>query len=299
MTTDSILDCLIIGGGPAGLMTAVYLRRYRRNVLIVDAGESRVAKIPRTRNMIGFPDGIHGGDLLQRLREHAQKYGTETEPGRIDRVERDVDGIFVAHAGSRSWRSRTVMLATGARDVEPDIPGLQEGLACGQVRYCPVCDGYETQGHRVAVLGRAGHGLRESLFISRFENEVTWLAMESHEDVEPQALARLRECGVKIAPHFPQHIRCTSDDGVHVELANGQFLKFDVIYPALGLLHQCSLATAMGARIVENGQIEVDSHQQTSIPGLYAAGDVAVDLNQISVAAGHAAIASTHIHNHL
>jgi len=183
--------------------------------------------------------------------------------------------------------------------VEPEIPGLAEGLACGQVRYCPVCDGYETQGQRVAVLGRAGHGLRESLFISGFGNEVTWLAMQSQEEVKPEDLARLRDAGVKIAEHQPTDIRCTADDGVHVQLANGQFLKFDVLYPALGLVHQCGLATALGARAQSDGQLEVDSHQQTSVPGLYAAGDVAVDLNQISVAAGHAAIAATHIHNHL
>jgi thioredoxin reductase (NADPH) len=87
--------------------------------------------------------------------------------------------------------------------------------------------------------------------------------------------------------------------GVRVELQNGQVLAFDTLYPALGLEHACELATALGARARENGQLEVDSHQQTTVDRLYVAGDVAVDLNQISVAAGHAAIAATAIHNRL
>jgi thioredoxin reductase (NADPH) len=86
---------------------------------------------------------------------------------------------------------------------------------------------------------------------------------------------------------------------VRVELHGGEVLEFDTLYPALGLTHHCELATALGARAVPDGQLEVDAHQQTTVDGLYAAGDVSVDLNQISVAAGHAAIAATAIHNRL
>ena len=113
-------------------------------------------------------------------------------------------------------------------------------------------------------------------------------------------LARLREAGVRIADSPPHRIDCGVDGaGVRVELQNGQVLEFDTLYPALGLVTACELATALGARARDNGQLEVDSHQQTTVDGLYVAGDVAVDLNQISVATGHAAIAATAIHNRL
>ena len=94
-------------------------------------------------------------------------------------------------------------------------------------------------------------------------------------------------------------IECAVGSGVRVDLQNGQVLEFDTLYPALGLVTACDLATALGARAQASGQLEVDSHQQTTVDGLYVAGDVAVDLNQISVAAGHAAIATTAIHNRL
>ena len=297
---DEVLDCLVIGGGAAGCMAAVYLGRYKRRALVLDADESRLHRIPRTRNVPGFPDGIEGPELLARMREHAQRYGVPTERVRVERLDKAADGSFVATAGDRSWRARFVILATGARDVEPEIEGIHDAIKAGQVRYCPICDGYETQGKRVAVLGRAGHGLREALFISGFGNEVTWLAMATQEEVDPAALAQLREAGVRIAESPPQCIECGVDGvGVRVHLQNGQVLEFDTMYPALGLKHACELATALGARARDNGQLEVDAHQQTSVDGLYVAGDVAVDLNQIAVAAGHAAIASTAIHNRL
>jgi thioredoxin reductase (NADPH) len=298
--SDEILDCLVIGGGAAGLTAAVYLGRYKRRALILDAGQSRLQWIPRTRNVPGFPDGIEGPELLARMREHARRYGTPTENACVERLAKLGDGSFRAEAGDRSWRARFVIIATGARDVEPDIEGLRGAMKAGQVRYCPICDGFETQGQRVAVLGRAGHGLRESLFVANFGNQVTWLAMATHEEVDPAALAQLRNAGVRIASSPPQCIECGVDGvGVRVHLQDGQVLEFDTMYPALGLLHACELATALGAHAREDGQLEVDSHQQTSVDGLYVAGDVAVDLNQIAVAAGHAAIAATAIHNRL
>jgi thioredoxin reductase (NADPH) len=297
---EDILDCLVIGGGAAGLTAAVYLGRYKRRARVVDAGQTRLQWIPRTRNVPGFPDGIEGPELLRRMRTHAARYGVPTEQATVRTLRRLDDGSFRAEADGAAWRARFVLLATGARDVEPEIEGIQAAIKAGQVRYCPVCDGYETQGQRVAVLGRAGHGLRESLFVANFGNQVTWLAMATQEAVAPADLAQLRAAGVRIADSPPHRIECGVDGvGVRVDLQNGQVLEFDTLYPALGLHHACELATALGARARENGQLEVDAHQQTSVDGLYVAGDVAVDLNQISVAAGHAAIATTAIHNRL
>ncbi len=298
--TDQLLDCLIIGGGAAGLTAAVYMGRYKRRTVVLDAGGSRLKLIPVTRNLPGFPDGIEGPELLRRLQQQAARYGIVPQDARVERLVRLDDGSFRAESAQGAWRARFVLLATGASDVEPEIEGIPAALKAGHVRYCPICDGYETEGQRVAVLGRGGHGLRESLFVTNWASEVTWLAMATHHEVDPSELASLRAAGVRIAASPPHRIECGVDGvGVRVELQNGQVLEFDTLYPALGLHHACELATALGARARDNGQLEVDSHQQTTVDGLYVAGDVAVDLNQISVAAGHAAIAATAIHNRL
>src|SRR3954469_14946168 len=124
MAEEQLLDCVIIGGGAAGLTAAVYLGRYKRRALILDAGHSRLQRIPRTRNVPGFPDGIEGPELLERMREHAQRYGVATEHVRVERLQQQDDGGFRAEAGGRAWSARFVILATGARDVEPEIDGL-------------------------------------------------------------------------------------------------------------------------------------------------------------------------------
>jgi thioredoxin reductase (NADPH) len=294
-----VLDCLVIGGGAAGLMAAVYLGRYRRQVAVIDDGGSRIAMIPKTRNVLGFPDGIAGPQLLENMRLHAARFGAAVELGRIERLGRRADGAFDARAGTRTLTARFVLLATGARDVEPAVAGLQPALKGGQVRYCPVCDGYETQGQRVAVLGPHTHGLQEAMFIKDFGNHVTWLSMGTCQDVPADRLERLRAAGVEVADAPPRDIQCVPGKGVAVELEGGQVLAFDVMYPALGLVHASELATALGARVQDDGQLEVDDHFETSVPGLYAAGDVAAGLNQINVAAGQAAIAATAIHNRL
>jgi thioredoxin reductase (NADPH) len=298
MTHDPLLDCVIVGGGPAGLTAAVYLARYRRRLVVVDAGASRAESIPRSRNVPGFPEGIPGRDLLARLREHAACYEVPLVPGCVQSLA-GRDGAFEARLEGRVLRARKLLLATGARDVAPELPGMEPGLAAGNVRYCPVCDGFETQRQRVAVLGKEVHGLRESLFVAGFDNQVTWLSMGSQQDVPPEELARLRERGVLIADQLPLHIRCEPGQGVEVEMVDGRKLMFDVLYPALGLLHASELALALGAKAQDDGQLMVDDHLQTTVPGLYAAGDVAGGLNQISVAYGQAAIASTAIHNAL
>ena len=124
MIQDEMLDCLVMEPGAAGLAAAVYLGRYRRKVLVLDDGASRLSMIPKTRNVIGFPDGIAGPELLERMRLHASRYGVSPEMGRVERLSPMPDGAFEAVAGSRRLRARKVLLGHGARDVEPDLPGL-------------------------------------------------------------------------------------------------------------------------------------------------------------------------------
>lgn len=134
------------------------------------------------------------------MRLHAARFGAAMEIGRIERLERRDDGTFDATAGTRTLAARFVLLATGARDVEPAVAGLQPALKSGQVRYCPVCDGFETQGQRVAVLGPHTHGLKEAMFLSDFGNQVTWLSMGTRHAVPATELARLQAAGVQGRP---------------------------------------------------------------------------------------------------
>ncbi|MBV9883837.1 MAG: NAD(P)/FAD-dependent oxidoreductase, partial [Sphingomonadaceae bacterium] len=139
------LDCLIIGGGPAGLTAAIYLARFHLATRVIDAGNSRARWIPCTHNHAGFPDGISGEELIERMRAQAQLYGATIETERVTRLDRVEGGGFCATWGAGSVSARTILLATGTANRRPPMDESlhDEALARGLIRYCPICDGYE------------------------------------------------------------------------------------------------------------------------------------------------------------
>jgi thioredoxin reductase (NADPH) len=286
-------DVVIVGGGPAGLAAAVYLARFRRDVVIVDAGEGRAKLIPTSHNCPGFPGGISGKELLQRLTEQAGRYGASIVRAEVQAVEKHRGG-FRIHAAQEIIKARTVILATGVADIVPDLPGWREGIAGGSIRLCPICDGYEVIDKRVAVVGPGDSALKEAKFLRRYTRRLAILAADAvSADTRQQAGA----LGIEILEDFKDLV--ADENGCNVILGDGSRMSFDVIYPAMGCHVRSELATRLGVRCSGEGSINVDEHQRTSVEGIYAIGDVVSSLNQIAVAFGHAAIAATAIHNRL
>jgi thioredoxin reductase (NADPH) len=289
-----ILDCLIIGGGPAGLTAALYLARYRRRFLIIDAGDSRAAQIPQSHNHPGFA-GISGPALLEKLRTQAGRYGVQIVSGTVTSLNRSAEG-FVAAVENGTLEASRILLATGIKDKEPPLPGLEHAVSRNAVRYCPVCDGYEASDKNIAVYGAIGEAANKALFLRTYTKRLTVLSRGGKPD---KKLARqMQEAGIALAGSAPQRFWET-EGGVGVTLRGGERLEFDVLYPALGCEVHGGLARSLGAGCTSTGFLEVNGHQETSVEGLYAAGDVVSDLHQLSVAEGHAAIATTAIHNSL
>jgi thioredoxin reductase (NADPH) len=288
-------DCIIIGGGPAGLTAATYLGRFRRTTLLVDAGQSRARVIPKTRNYPGFANGVSGEDLLEGLRAQALKYGAQIVSDRVSALANEGEH-FAAVINGRCVRAMRVLLATGLKDVKVNMPGLSVAVAHALVRYCPVCDAYEAIDRSVAVYGPIAGAEGKARFLRTYSRAVTLLPSEA--DIDSDTAARLKQDGIALASSPPIDFR-PARGGIEVELRNGKRMQFDVLYPVLGCEVHSGLATALGARCNDVGCLEVDARQQTSVPGIYAAGDVVSDLHQLSVAAGHAGIAATAIHNSL
>lgn len=295
---DDILDCLIVGGGPAGMTAAIYLARYRRRGLVVDAGESRATWIPRSHNHAGYPEGINGVQLLARMNAQAREYGATVERGTVEAIRREGD-IFAAEVNGRPLRTRTILLATGVVNRQPDMDRTDHdrAMARGLIRYCPVCDAFEVTDKRVGILGASGHGVAEALFVRTYTDDIT-LMPQNFAEVGDEDRRRLREHGITLVEHPVESFR-VGEDRIEAVLENGETLSFDSIYPALGTDPRSDLADQLGCRLSGEGCIVVDAHQSTDVPGVYVAGDVVEALDQISVAMGHAAIAATAIHNRL
>ncbi|HEY5720888.1 MAG TPA: NAD(P)/FAD-dependent oxidoreductase [Allosphingosinicella sp.] len=297
--SEEVLDCLVIGGGPAGLTAAIYLARFHLQLQVVDAGKSRASLIPCTHNHAGFPDGISGQELIDRMKEQAQRYGASIANGRVTRLEK-VDGVFEAEWGGGPVRARTVLLATGLKNRRPpmDEELHDEALARGLIRYCPICDGYEVTDKMVGVIGSGSHGVAEALFLRSFTPHITLIAPDKALEVDKGDQEKLRAAGIETVDG-PCAAVGVHGDCIVVDTAEGHY-TFDSVYPALGSDVHTELAGQVGADLSgDTGCIPVDSHQRTSVPGLYAAGDVVLGLDQISHAMGEGGVAATTIRNDL
>ena len=299
MATDAPYDCLIIGGGPAGLTAAIYLARFHLDIHVVDSGNSRAGWIPCSHNHAGYPDGINGKELLRLMREQAQKYGAKIETGRVTRLDRDEDGLFTAEWGSGPKQAKTVLLCTGLTNRRPPMdPELHDdAMARGLIRYCPICDGYEVTDKKVGVIGSGKGGVGEAIFLRSYTGDVTLIAPDKALELSGEERERLEKAGVKMVDGPAEAVGVTGSC-ITVDTAEG-LLTFDSVYPALGSDTHTQLGEMVGAKVADDGCFLCDEKMRTSVEGLYAAGDVVHGLDQISHAMGEGGQAATTIRNDL
>jgi thioredoxin reductase (NADPH) len=249
-----------------------------------------------------FAEGISGKDILARARANLEQYGAKIQTGRITGLRKQPDRFIAMvednDGGTSQIAARRVVLATGAVDIEPDLPDVPNAVQRGLVRYCPICDGYESRDQKIAVIAYGAHGIGEAVFIARtYSKDVTLLTLGQHLELDVEQQAKLDEHGIKVVEAPVESLAMENDRISAVNVAGNEH-RFDVLYSALGLNYRSDLAISLGAEHDPSGSLIVDSHCQTSIKGLYAAGDIVRGIDQIVVGMGHAAVAATHIHNH-
>jgi thioredoxin reductase (NADPH) len=297
-STPLVYDTLIIGGGPGGLTAAIYLRRFTRKVALFDKGNSRLSLIPVSHNYPGFPDGVRGAELLANLRCQLARYDGEVTEGEITglRIE---DGTFVGQYAGGEVRALTVLIATGIKDIGLPIESWRAAIACGAVRLCPVCDGYDVIDKRIAVVSSETNPIGHAMFMRTFSADVTLFDRSEGSILSADERHKLEAAGVRYISSAVCGVSMTDDMKPLLNTSNGKSYEFDVMYPMLGETARSELAVNLGAETGDCGELVVDEFQRTNIPGLYAIGDVVRGLNQISVATGAAAVAATRIHNTL
>jgi len=229
----------------------------------------------------------------------ARRYGAKIMSGHVKSLTVNREGTFHVQFGDITLSSETVILATGKVDREPKLPGLNAAIAKGLIRHCGICDAFEMINHRIGVIGRGEKGFREALFLSDYTFDVTLMSLGETLDLTDMQRRRLTSAGIAMIDEAIVSVRLEGDRITALETTSKTVLSFDTVYSALGEDVRAHLAVAVGARISAMGCVIVNEHQETSVPRLYAAGDVVEGLDQISVAMGQAAVAATAIHNYI
>jgi thioredoxin reductase (NADPH) len=287
-------DCLVAGGGPAGLSAAVYMARFNRSVVFVDSWRGRWRSHEVNENYLGFPRGIASRRLRELGRRQAQLFGATYKRGKIASLRAE-NGAFVATIGRERLDARTVILATGVEDILPDLGQTQQYWG-KSLFWCITCDGWKVRGKRVAVVGQDDEAAVSCLQLLNFTHALVFL---THAEPGGCALSsegrtRLEASGVPVIEG--RITRAEGRDGMmsRLVLDDGRRLPTRYMFSHLGCRPRVALAQQLGVKLADNGFIETDHEQRTNVPLVYAAGDVTrLFAHQIGTAVHEGATAAT------
>lgn len=299
MTTNE-WDCIIIGGGIAGLQAAIQMGRSQHTCLVIDSKEEGRSSLCKDyRNILGWPDGISGEDLRALGREHAQKTGIEFLKDHVTTLK-DVNGRFHVKTTEHEFTARTLLLATGITDRIPPIPNLKECLGM-TIYICTDCDGYEVIDTPTLVMGSGEAGANFALSLLYWTNQITYINHEKN-DIPEDLLMRLKESGIYYIEEKIEAVRKEGDsDFKGVFLANGELIEGERAFVSFGGndVHT-ALADQLGIDVMNNRHIHVNPRtKETSIKNVWAAGDIVAHSEQATIAMGEATQAAIWIHKRL
>ena len=288
-TVERHCDVAVIGGSAAGLAAALQLGRQRRSVIVVDAGEPRNAPAAHMHSYLGH-EGLPPPELAALGRDEVRSYGGEVIAGRAVDVSRTDDGHFrVVLAGGSSLIARRVLAATGLVDELPDIDGLADHWG-GDVIHCPFCHGYEVRDQRIVQIVTHPRGLHPAGLFRQLSARFT-LVLHGGVDAENPELEVLRNAGVNIVDGRARSI-VTGDDGhvAEVELTDGDRIDADAVVIGPRFRVRAEPFKSLGLKQAEHPTglgdfVETDPTGETSVPGLYAAGNVTDPSQQVLQAA--------------
>ena len=293
----SIYDCLIIGGGPAGLTCAIFLGRYRRRVLLCDNGRPRNYASRAIHGFVG-QHNIPPAELLRRGRDEAVAAGVETCECTVSKIE-CVGAEFCVTTTAGTMRARRVVLAYGVRDLVPDIPHLTDFYP-GSVYHCPDCDGYEITGKRVGIVGHGTRAVSLALKLLQWSDQLTIFVDGHPRDFTKEHTSKLLAEGVDVKDEKVLALTGHGDQLAHAVLDTGERVSIEALFFSIGTVRSCTLAEDLGCKVFEGEPcIVVDDYKQTTVEGVYAIGDLAPGSQLAVTSAADGAVAAIAINKSL
>lgn len=288
-------DVIVIGGSYAGMAAALQLVRARKSVLVIDAGERRNRFASHSHGFLGH-DGVDPGDIAVNARRQLEAYPTLSwRDVRAQGVSGQVDDFTVTTSDGESHRGRRILLGIGVADQLPPIAGLSERWGKA-VFHCPYCHGYELGGGRIGVIATGPMSIHQAQFLTEW-GDIT-LLVNNATPLGVDALSSLKRRGVAIEEALIDGL----EGHAEVRMADGRLLSFAGLFTAARCIPSHSLAEAMGCAIEETPmglQVRTDAENKTSVPGVFACGDVARVPHSVSIAVGNGALAGIQIHRSL
>ncbi|TYP71842.1 NAD(P)/FAD-dependent oxidoreductase [Paenibacillus methanolicus] len=295
-------DCIIVGGGLAGLQAAIQLGRYNRSTLVVDAGDGRSTLCRRYNNILGWSEGVSGRMLREAGKEQALAHGVRFLEGKAIGAETTAVGFVITTANGDRAAGRRLLLATGVVDRLPELPGLAACLGTS-IYVCPDCDGYEATGQPSLILGAGDAGAHMALTVRYWTDKLTYVNHE-RAPVGPALRERMEEQGIL---YIEEPIaRVEMDEGndaamTGITLQDGRRLRAATGFAAFGGNEvRAELAEQLGVQLFKNRHILVDARtKMTSVPGVWAAGDIVAHSEQTVIAMGDGSQAAIWMHKTL
>jgi thioredoxin reductase (NADPH) len=282
--TAPLYDCLVIGGGPAGLSAALQTARFNRRVMLFDAGGGRASYHQVNHNYLGFPGGLKARELLELGKKQVREYPVAFCDLKVTSMRREEGAFRACTSDGAEFRGRTVVFATGVRDDFPLFPDWQRYVG-RSLFWCITCDGYATRGKRIVVAGNEDHAGITALQFLQFTQQVTMLTNDPECGIGGDVRSALEAHGVELV--VDRIVRVWGDDGILAQLSleSGRELPLDFLFSLQGQQPNTALAASIGVALSHQGYILADRDQATNVPGVFAAGDVTRDLaHQIATA---------------
>lgn len=265
-------DAIVIGGGPAGLAAALWLARYRQRVRLFDSQEPRNAPTWAVHGYLGL-DEVPPMELRRLGRRQALRAGAELEAATVQRVEGERDRFRVHLADGSAYAARRLLFATGLLDVIPEIPGLREFYGTS-IWHCPDCDGPTATGLRVGVIGWGRQIAAFCMQMLTWTDRLTVLTHGHRPEMPAASREALRRHGIPVREEAIRRLEGRAGQVERAVLADGAALEFDVVFFHIAYGPACSLPAELGCEANEEGILAVDEDFQTTVPGVYAAGDI-------------------------
>ena len=288
-------DVIIIGGGPAGLSAALNLGRARRRVLLCDHGPRRNAAAEQIHGFV-TRDGTPPAEFRRVGRQQLEPYSSvEARDVRVEEI-RGHRGAFEVRLDTGIVEARRILLCTGMIDELPDIEGFRE-LWGRSIFQCPYCHGWEMQDRKFGFLAPGAELLDFALLLRGWTSDVNVLT-DGRYAVPPEVRTRLESAGVRIGEQRIARFSAREEHLERVEFADGSSLRLDVLF-ARPPQRQVALVQSLGLALDAGGYVQVDEGRQTSLPGIYAAGDLVTPVQSAILAAASAMQAAARLNHEL